>query len=305
MGSKSDFDVVIVGGGPGGLSAALWCSDLGLTGLVLERNSELGGQLLVTHNPIKNYLGVEANNGRDLRDIFMRQIEQCNTELRLNAEVIDLDPETLTVTLAGGEKVIGRSIVIATGVRRRTLNIPGEVEFAGRGILESGVASKDKVAGKNIVIIGGGDAALENAIILGKTANKVTVIHRRDNFAARREFLDATAEIVNIEILKNTVATAIVGGNGVEAVETESFGNKRRISADAVLVRVGVEPNTDLVDGYFDLDEFGYLIANKPDLKELPRIFAVGDVANKMTQTLNGAVGEAASALKTITSLLS
>lgn len=302
MKTKSDFDVLIIGGGPGGLSAALWCSDLGLTSLVLEENSELGGQLLIVHNPIKNYLGVEAKNGRELRDIFLRQIAECNSTLKLNAKVVDLDPDANTVTLAGGEKYTGRAIVVATGVRRRRLNIPGEVEFAGRGILESGFASKDKVLGKQVIIIGGGDAALENAVILSETAAKVTVVHRRDVFSARSEFVKRAEAAGNVEFIFDSSIAAILGDERVTAVDikNERTSATLHMEVDAVLIRIGVQPNTELFLGEIKLDDLGYISVEESCETSRNEIFAVGDAANRLAPTISTATGMAAATAKFI-----
>ncbi|MFN0280293.1 MAG: NAD(P)/FAD-dependent oxidoreductase, partial [Pyrinomonadaceae bacterium] len=135
---NTDYDVIIAGGGPAGLSSLLWCAELGLTAILIEKEPEFGGQLLHTHNSIKNYLGIEAVNGRELRDIFLRQIEKAKIKRLTGAEIVEADLTQKSVTLADGTKYSSRAIIIATGVRRRKLIVPGEEELRGRGILESG-----------------------------------------------------------------------------------------------------------------------------------------------------------------------
>ncbi|HEU5238174.1 MAG TPA: FAD-dependent oxidoreductase, partial [Pyrinomonadaceae bacterium] len=131
------YDVLIIGAGPAGLSAARWCDELGLDTLVLEHAEEVGGQLLSVHNPIENYLGVRAANGRELRDLFDAETQNCDFDLWTNVAVDSVDLKAKRVTLQSGEELQSIAIIIATGLRRRTLGIPGETELAGRGIIES------------------------------------------------------------------------------------------------------------------------------------------------------------------------
>ncbi|HEY3027454.1 MAG TPA: FAD-dependent oxidoreductase, partial [Pyrinomonadaceae bacterium] len=136
-------DVLIIGAGPAGLSAACWCDELGLDTLVLEQNSEVGGQLLSVYNPIENYLGVSAANGRELRDRFLDQTRNAEFDLWTNVEIASIDLRSHRVQLRSGEELKAISIIIATGTRRRSLGIPGESEFAGRGMIESATRDRD------------------------------------------------------------------------------------------------------------------------------------------------------------------
>ncbi|HEX3102639.1 MAG TPA: FAD-dependent oxidoreductase [Pyrinomonadaceae bacterium] len=290
---KADFDVIIIGGGPGGLSAAFWCAELGLKTLLLEKEDHFGGQLLRTFNEIKNHLGVEAANGREMRDIFLRQVEKKDIRRLCGCTVVSGDLIEKTVVTADGSSYSSRAIIIATGVSRRKLGIPGEAEFYGRGILDSGERSKNDVAGKSIVIVGGGDAALENALILSRTAEKVFVVHRRSEFSAREEFVEGCRRNENIEFVTDVRAAAIIGNTAVEAVELDNIlsGTHSRIPADAVLIRVGEEPNTDLFRGQIDLDAAGFIRVDENCATGISGVFAVGDVANPIAPTISAAVG--------------
>ena len=297
-----DFDVLIAGGGPAGLSALLWCAELGLSAILLEKEAEFGGQLLHTHNAIQNYLGIEAANGREMRDSFLRQLENTGIKRLTGAEIVEADLVRKTVTLADGTAISGHAIIIATGVRRRKLMVPGEVEFRGRGILDSGVTAMDEVRGKTVLIVGGGDAALENALILSETAREILVVHRRGELTARREFVKKARESEKIELLFNTQITEIIGKEGVEAVETKHLTSGRllRMQTDAVLIRIGVEPNTELFRGQIELDDEGYVIIDRNCATSLQGVFAVGDVANRLAPTISTAVGHGAAAVKAI-----
>lgn len=295
-------DVIIAGGGPAGMSALLWCADLGLNAVLLEKEIELGGQLLYTYNAIKNYLGIEAATGRELRDIFLRQIANAKIERRCGAEIVGADLAGTSMTLADGTMYSGRAIIIATGVRRRKLKVPGEEEFRGRGILESGAKAVDEVSGKTVVIVGGGDAALENALILSENARKIFVVHRRKEFTARRDFTDQAKALGKIEFLPDNKLTTIVGKGTVKSVELEHLisGKSSQIETDAVLIRIGVEPNTELFRGQIELDEKGYVIIDSYCAANLSNVFACGDVANPSSPTIATAVGHGATAVKAL-----
>src|SRR4030095_3126007 len=141
-------DVIIIGAGPAGLSAARWCDELGLDTIVLEQHEEVGGQLLSVHNPIENYLGLRAENGRELRDRFAEQTKECDFDLWTNVGIESVDLKAKRVNLKSREELKSIALIIATGLRRRQLGIPGEAEFAGRGIIESAARDRDNFAGK-------------------------------------------------------------------------------------------------------------------------------------------------------------
>ena len=303
---RTKFDVIIIGGGAGGLSTALWCDELGLSALLLESRAELGGQLLWTHNEIKNYLGREAKNGRELRDAFLDQIEKRNFELHLQAQIAGIDFEKKEVLLGGETLISARAIVIATGIRRRKLNIAGEEEFRTRGIIESGKKNADSVAGKSALVIGGGDAAFENALILAETAEKVTLVHRRKAFSAREEFIEQVKNHPKITILTETAVQKISGNEQIESVELKrsATGEILILPVDALLIRIGVEPNTEFSRGKLELDEDGYILIDRNCETSVKGVFAVGDVANPLAPTVSSAVGMGATAAKVIFSWL-
>jgi len=301
-----DVDVLIIGGGPAGISAGLWCSDLGLRSAIFDKGPTPGGQLLHTFNPITNYLGIATANGAEMAAHFRESLASARVTLFSNCDVRSADLHTKTISLSSGETITGRAIVIATGVRRRKLSIPGEQEFAQRGILASGAKERGAVAGKTVVIVGGGDAAFENALILSETANKVVLVHRSSTFSARKEFVDRVLADPRIEIITDTVVTAIMGGNTVRAVEIEHVRTRIRTvhAVDAVLIRIGVEPNTELFAGQIETDPSGYLLANCDCSTSIKGVFAVGDAVNPKSPTISAAVGDGAKAASAIYSLL-
>jgi len=299
--------VAVIGGGPAGMSAALWCADLGLTAVVFERDAEFGGQLLWTFNEVKNYLGLAAANGQEMRDRFLEHLQREQIERRVGAEVISVDLRQRALFLADGSQCSARALIIATGVRRRRLNIPGEAEFRGKGIIDSGSRAVAEVAGKRVAIIGGGDAALENALNLSQTAERVVIIHRRDQFTARSEFMDVATRSEKINFIVNTAVREIIGDTDVRSLSLEQLktGQVQKIEADVVLIRIGVMPNSDLFDGQIEMDAAGYIFIDRFGATGIDRVFAAGDVANPRAPTIATACGMAATAAKSIRALLS
>jgi thioredoxin reductase (NADPH) len=301
---ETTFDTVIIGGGPGGMAAALWCADLEIDAVLIERETEFGGQLLRTYNPITNYPGVDAPNGRHLSDLFNAQIERTPSIKRLGEEVVSLENGGRTVVMADGARLTAKSIIIATGTRRRVLNVAGETEFRGRGVLDSGTKEKAFAAGKNAVVVGGGDAAFENALILAEVAARVLLIHRSDRFTARREFVERVLEHHLITVLENSVVSGIFGGDLVERVSIKDLvsGETLDYRTDAIVVRIGVEPNSGFVRKTLDTDPQGYILIDSSCETSLADVFAVGDVASPLAPTISGAAGQAATAAKVIAS---
>ncbi|HEX8198414.1 MAG TPA: FAD-dependent oxidoreductase [Pyrinomonadaceae bacterium] len=295
-------DVIVLGAGAAGLSAALWCDELGLVTLVLEREPEIGGQLLRVFNPIENHLGARtAQDGHELRDLIVEQIERRNFQFRLNVNIDSVDLSAKTVFLAGGESVSARALILATGVSRRKLNVEGENEFRGRGILESGKRDAFLTEGKTVCVVGGGDAATENALILAERAAKVYLVHRSRDFRARTEFLDKIRENPKIETLRETRVNKILGGEAVEKIELQNrAGEAFQIAVEAIVIRIGVEPNTELFRGQIELDSGNYIKIDSRCETNLENVFAVGDVANPIAPTVSSAVGMGATAAKVI-----
>jgi thioredoxin reductase (NADPH) len=299
-------DVVIIGAGAAGLSAALWCDELGLDTLVVERAAEVGGQLLRVYNPVENYLGVRAANGRELRDLFAAQVEEKEFDLWTEAEIESVDLRAKRVRLRSGEELQSIALVIATGVRRRRLGVEGEVEFAGRGVLESGRLERDGVAGEDVLVVGGGDAAAENALLLAETCATVTLVHRGKTLRARPEFAERVRGEHRITVFNETTLQRILGTERVDSVEISRAGALRamRMAVRGVLIRVGVVPNTELFAGQLHTDARGYVVVTGEQETNAEMVFAVGDVSNPLAPTVSGAAGAGATAAKVIASRL-
>lgn len=293
--------VAIIGGGPAGMSAALWCDELGLSSVLIEEEGDLGGQLRSIYNPIENYPGLTAQNGTEMLSRFEKSLGSRNFVRRTGIKATSIDVDAMEVRLADGESLACSAIILATGVRRRLLDIPGEIDLRGKGILESGSRDRHQVSGKRVIIVGGGDAAFENALILSEFAQLVSVAFRSNEPRARREFVDTVKSRENIELLPGTVVTRITGESWVKEVELKNLdGQNRSEPVDAVLIRIGFEPNSDMVRGVVELDELGFIKVDQTGRTNVPGIYAVGDVANNYSPTLSTAAGSSATAAKSI-----
>jgi thioredoxin reductase (NADPH) len=289
-----NFDVIIIGGGAAGISAAIWCNELGLKTLLLEENAELGGQLLWTFNPIKNYLGVETENGKELRDIFLKQIENYTFEYLLNTIIKSVNLSEKKILLDDGKELSAKFLVIATGIKRRKLGIEGENL---KGVLLSGKRDSDLVKGKTVCVVGGGDAALENALILAEKAEKVYLIHRNDKFRGREEFISQIKQNPKINIVFNSKIGKIIGKEKVESVK---LNNGQTLIVQAVVIRIGVESNTKFFKSQIETDNSGYIKIDSNCETSIKGVFAVGDVANPIAPTISSAVGMGSTAAKVI-----
>ena len=299
-------DVLIIGAGPAGLSAARWCDELGLDTLVLEANDEVGGQLAWIHNRIDNYLGVQADNGKQLREIFVEKTKDCEFDQWTGVQIDSVDLKARRVRLQSGEELQSIAIIIATGLRRRSLGIPGESEFAGRGIIESGKRDREQFTGKDVCVIGGGDAAAENALLLAEVCPTVTLVHRGRKLRARREFTEQLHTHHCITVFPESNVRRILGNDRVEAVEIERAAAIKpfQMAVQGVVIRIGFEPNTDFVRGQLELDDGGYVLIDSRQETNIENVFAIGDVANPLAPTIAGAVGAGATAAKVIGSRL-
>jgi len=299
-------DVVIIGAGPAGLSAALWCDELGLDALLLEQRQEIGGQLLSVHNAIENYPGLRASNGRELIERFAERIDNADFDLWTNVEIESVDLKARRISLRSGEQLRAISIIIASGVRPRELGIPGEKEFIGHGIIASATRDRALFAGKDVCVVGGGDAAAENALLLAEVCPTVTLVHRGKRLSARREFLERLQSNHCITLFKESHVTRILGNEEAEAVEIlrKDALKPFQVAVRGVLVRIGVEPNTELFRDQLQLRESGHIVITSEQETSVPDVFAIGDVSNPLAPTISGATGAGATAAKVIASRL-
>jgi len=295
-------DVVIIGAGPAGIGAALWCDQLGLDTLLLEQGDRIGGQLHSIYGPIENYPGLRTRDGHELWQKFSDHIEDAGFDVWTNTEIDSLDLAAKRVSLRSGEALQSIAIIIATGVKRKELGIPGEKEFVSRGIIESAARDRELLTGKDVCVIGGGDAAAENALMLVDVCPTVTLVHRGKNLRARREFVEQLQTNHCITVFRESVVTRLLGNQELEAVEIRRKDALKpfQMAVQGVLIRIGVEPNNGLFRDQLKLDENGYIVVTNQQETSLSNVFAIGDVSNPVAPTISGATGAGATAAKVI-----
>ena len=299
-------DVIIIGAGPAGLSTAFWCDELGLDTLVLEQAEQIGGQLHRVHNPIENYLGVKTRNGEEFLDLFAKDVDAAEFDLWTQVAITAVDLKAKRISLASGETLQSIAIVIASGVSPRKLGVPGEKEFVGKGIIESGTRDRQLFAGHDVCVVGGGDAAVENALLLAEVCPTVTLVHRGKKLRARREFTERLRSVHCITVFTESVLTRIIGDESVQGVEIRRKAGIKpfQLAVRGVLIRIGVEPNTQLFKEQLETDEKGFVKVSSTQETSVPMVFAVGDVSNPLAPTISSATGAGATAAKVIAARL-
>ena len=299
-------DVIIIGAGPAGLSAALWCDELGLDTIVLEQKQHTGGQLHTIYGAVENYPGLRANNGNEFFERFSERVSDAEFDLWTNVDIESVDLKAKRVRLRSGEELQSISIIIATGVRRRQLGIPGENEFVGHGIIESASRDRNDFAGRDVCIIGGGDAAAENALLLAEVCPTVTLVHRGKTLRARPTFVQQLQGQHCITVFSESVVSRILGNHEVEAVEIlrKEALKPFQMAVQGVVIRIGVEPNTEIFREQLQLDDRGYMVVNNQQETGVVNVFTIGDVSNPLAPTISSAAGAGATAAKVIASRL-
>ncbi|HEX9000710.1 MAG TPA: FAD-dependent oxidoreductase [Blastocatellia bacterium] len=302
----NNYDVMIIGGGPAGMSGLLWCNSLGLRAVLLEQTGELGGQLLQMFHRVIDYPGLITGSGRELRDHFQAQLSELQLSYRTGCtlEEINLRDRTL---LSNGDRLASRAIILATGARKRRLGIPGEDRFSiQNGVSFSATRDHGLYAGKNVCVIGGGDSAVENSLVLSRVCPHVTLIHRSDQFRARPEWLRQARETPNITFLTGVEAKAIEGGEHVERLVVEEIPSRQQqtIATEGVFIRAGIAPNTESFREQIELDEAGYIKTNRRQQTSIEGVYAAGDVCRPVCLSVATATGQGAIAAKAAALLL-
>ncbi len=294
--------VIILGGGPAGFSAALYAARAELSPLVLT-GIQPGGQAAITHT-IENYPGYpEGIGGADLGDLFQKQAERFGARVEFDTAMsVDLQKKPIHIKTYNRE-YLADAVIIATGAGSNTLNIPGEKEFTGRGTSYCATCDGWFFKGKEVVVIGGGDSALEEAIFLTRYATKVTIIHRRDEFRAGVLLQKRVKENPKIALKMDSVVKEIQGGESVTGVLVENVktGQTEIFKTDGVFIFVGHTPNTKMFEGQLKMDERGYIEIDRLMRTSVEGVYAAGEAADAdFRQVVTSAGMGAAAAIQAV-----
>lgn len=291
------YDIIIIGSGPAGLSAAVYAKRAELNSLVIEKEY-LGTGQIAESEQVDNYLGLYGISGYDLGEKFREHAVSLGAEF-YDGEVIGIEKDDgfYHVSTGDGKVFATKTIIYALGASPRKLGIKGEIEFSGRGVSYCAICDGAFYKDKTVAVVGGGDTALEDALLLSKTAKQVYVIHRRDSFRANSSLQSAVAEKENIKTIMNAVSAEILGDKKVRAIKVIQNGEKKTIDTDAVFVAVGTVPNTALLSGVAELDGSGYVIAGEDCVTSAEGIFAAGDVRTKPLRQVITAAADGANSV--------
>ena len=295
------YDVVIIGAGPGGLSAGLYAARARLKTLIVEK-AKVGGQIVITHE-VANYPGSVPNaTGPSLIARMLEQVESFGAEFTKD-NIVDINLTDKIKVIKGEQGIYhAKTIIIATGAVPKLIGCPGEVELIGKGVSYCATCDADFFTDMEVFVVGGGDSAVEEALYLTKFARKVTIVHRRDALRAAKSIQEKAFANPKIELLWNTVVEEIRGDGMVESVvfkntqtgETSEHFADEEDGTFGIFVFVGFDPKGDLFKGKVTMDDAGYIITNDDMKTNLPGIFAAGDIRVKSLRQVVTAAGDGA-----------
>lgn len=290
------YDVVIIGGGPAGLSAGLYASRSRMSAIIVEK-AKWGGQAGTTEE-LENYPGsIEMPTGPKLVERMKNQAEAFGTEF-VKDEVtgFDISDNIKKIILGSGKEISARTIIIATGAQPTVLGIPGETELRGKGVSYCATCDADFFAELEVVVVGGGDAAVEEAIYLTKFADKVTIVHRRDQFRAAKSIAEKAMNNEKIDIMWDTVPEEIYGDGIVEGIKLKNVKTNEVIDfrTDGVFMFVGTKPISDFAKGVVGMNEKGYIKTDEEMRTSVEGIFSAGDVRIKSLRQVVTAAADGA-----------
>lgn len=301
------YDLIIIGSGPAGLSAAVYGMRAGLKLLVLEQNTMSGGQVLNTYE-VDNYLGLPGINGFELGMKFMEHAQKMGAEfVQAVVTAIRQNGNLKLVETGDGGVYEAKALILAMGAAPSLLHVPGESEFKGKGVSYCATCDGAFFKGREVAVVGGGDVAVEDAVYLSRLCSKVHLIHRRDSLRAARGLQEKLSACGNVEVHWNQTVSEIYGSDLVDGVKLHSVENGAgsSLEVEGVFIAIGMHPNTEAVRELADCDAAGYLKAGEDCATSVPGVFAAGDIRTKQMRQIVTAVADGACAVAGVERYLS
>lgn len=287
------YGVIIIGSGPAGYTAAIYAARANLSVLMFQ-GYQTGGQLMLT-SEVENYPGYEEGiMGPEMMDKFEQQARRFGTEMMPEDVIaIDFDHRPFTVTTDSG-KYSARAIIISTGASAKWLDLPSEKRLQGRGVSACATCDGFFFKNKEVVVVGGGDTAMEEANFLTRYASHVTIAHRRDTFRASKIMQDRARNNPKISIMLDTEVADILGDDAVTAVQLRNVktGEEKKLEVQGIFMAIGHQPNTDLFKGIINMDKAGYIVPVEHTMTNIPGVFAAGDVTDHRYRQAVTAAGD-------------
>ena len=298
------FDLIIIGSGPAGLSAAVYAKRAGLNMLIIEKNPVSGGQIIDTYE-VDNYLGIPGVNGFDLAMKFREHADKLGAEFvdgivtGIEKSSTDEKGKPIFKVNTENESYETRTVLIAAGAHHSKLGIPGEEEYIGKGVSYCATCDGAFYKGKVAAVNGGGDVAVEDAIFLARFCEKVYLIHRRDELRAAKILQDELFGLPNVEVIWDSVVQEIQGEGKVTNLRVKNIKENKvsDLNVDGIFVAIGIHPSTEIFADIVECDENGYVIAGEDCATNVPGIFAAGDCRKKRLRQIVTSVADGANAV--------
>ena len=290
------YDILIIGGGPAGLTAATYARRAGKSVLVIEKNA-FGGQ--ITWSPkVENFPGFVSVSGTELGDRLLEQAMEQGAEVELDEVTgVEVSPEGIkTVQCDSGAEFKGRALIIAVGAKPRMLGLPREEELVGNGVCFCAVCDGAFYAGKDVAVNGGGNSALQDALLLSEKCRKVTLIHRRDSFRGEQKLVEALEKRENVDFVLGASVTELLGEGELTGIAVEQHGQRREIPVAGLFVAIGHAPDNGIYAGLMDLDAAGYAASGEDCLTKSAGVFVAGDCRAKGVRQLTTAAADGSTA---------